>query len=89
MRAAVLPLVVFLIGGCAAIPSLAVVGDAISNSFAVLQRQKAREAQEAQTAEIKALREEIARLRAPTYLCFHGVTPEGAHASLCGPEAPK
>ena len=63
---ALLLLVMLLAGGCAVvavIPTLAVVGDAISNTFAIVQRREARQAQDAQTAEIKALRDEIARFR--------------------------
>ena len=63
MRLAALLLVV-LVGtaGCLEILGLGV--SLISTGVGIYQRKSAREAQDEQTGEIKALREEIARLRA-------------------------
>ena len=63
MRLSALLLVVLLgTSGCVEILALGV--SAISTGVGIYQRKSAREAQDQQTAEIKALREEISRLRA-------------------------
>ena len=61
IRAALLALVVLTQAGCVEILALGV--SAISTGVGIYQRKSSREAQDEQTAEIKALREEIARLR--------------------------
>ena len=96
MRIVALLLIALLTGGCPAVGALAVatIGvDAASNVFAISQRLKARESQDAQTAEIKALREAIAahRLRpSASYICRHetvvyDVKGKSWNATICSP----
>ena len=96
MRITALLLVALLTGGCPAVGALAVAAigvDAASNAFAITQRLKARKSQDAQTAEIKALREEIAatRLRPhASYICRHetvvyDVKGKTWNATICSP----
>ena len=56
-------LVVLATQGCAAILAPALILDAVATGVSVYQRREDRLAENAQTDEIKALREEIARLR--------------------------
>ena len=58
-----LVVVALLTSGCAAIPA-ALALDALVGAVGIYQRYEDRQTQQEQTAEIKALREEIARLRA-------------------------
>ena len=96
MKILALLFVALLSGGCLAVGVVATAAlgvDAASNAFAITQRLKARKSQEAQTAEIKALREEIAahRLRpSASYICRHETVvydTKGTlwNATICSP----
>ena len=63
LRVALLAMLVLTQAGCVA-EIVFGGGSLIASVFGIYQRREARQAQDEQTAEIKALREEIARLRA-------------------------
>ena len=80
-----------LVSGCGAIPLAGLAVDTITGGAGIYQRYEDRQAQKDQTAEIKALREEIAahreavtRAAQPTYLCMTGQL-DGAMTFLCRP----
>jgi Tfp pilus assembly major pilin PilA len=87
MRLAALGLVALLTGGCVEILSLA--AGIVGGGIGIYQRYEDRQAQIDQTAAIKKLQEEIARLRASepsAYFCLHGESHHGP-ATLCRPAA--
>ena len=89
MTIAALLLAALLTGGCAGLGGLAIAVEVVGGAIGVYQRFEDRQAQIDQTAEIKKLREEIARRNAtppPAYFCLHGGSPHGP-ATLCHPAA--
>ena len=80
-----------LVSGCGAIPLAGLAVDTITGGAGIYQRYEDRQAQKDQTAEIKALREEIAAHReavgkaaSPAYLCAASQL-DGATVFLCRP----